>query len=243
MIKTRNPNKLILIQQSFPLRNNRACLPFQIINQNAGFGKLIPSEYLMLSSTTLAYDLLYKKKKAMRAAMLLKRHETSKRVPEAGILLRDQLLSSIKLPQLSCVAFYVPQKSEIDPFPLAQPLLAAGHRLCLPLVTHGQNTLIFRSWNPADMLEPGPLAGILQPLITSTPVDPNIFLIPLLAFDRHGYRLGYGGGYYDRTLAQRRSTGRILAVGLGFSAQEVASVPNGHTDQVLDALVTESGVF
>jgi 5-formyltetrahydrofolate cyclo-ligase len=73
-------------------------------------------------------------------------------------------------------------------------------------------------------------------------VEPSVLIVPLLAFDARGYRLGYGGGFYDRTLEGLRARGPVLAVGFAFAAQEVAEVPTDATDQRLDAVVTERGV-
>jgi 5-formyltetrahydrofolate cyclo-ligase len=100
--------------------------------------------------------------------------------------------------------------------------------------------LRFREWSPgAKMVE-----GAFKALIPEDGVwvEPEVLIVPLLAFDARGYRLGYGGGFYDRTLEGLRARGPVLAVGFAFSAQEVAEVPIDATDQRLDVMVTEKGV-
>jgi 5-formyltetrahydrofolate cyclo-ligase len=81
--------------------------------------------------------------------------------------------------------------------------------------------------------------GTREPPAGTPELPPEVLILPLVAFDRRGYRLGYGGGYYDRTLAVLRRQGRALAVGVGFAAQEVVAVPCGRHDQRLDWIVTE----
>ncbi len=85
--------------------------------------------------------------------------------------------------------------------------------------------------------------GILAPAATVPEVDPDVLLVPLLAFDRAGYRLGYGAGFYDRTLERLRRSKRVTAIGIGFAGQEVDSVPRDQYDQPLDWLVTEQFVL
>jgi 5-formyltetrahydrofolate cyclo-ligase len=85
--------------------------------------------------------------------------------------------------------------------------------------------------------------GILAPAATVPEVDPDVLLVPLLAFDRAGYRLGYGAGFYDRTLERLRRSKRVTAIGIGFAGQEVESVPRDRYDQPLDWLVTENFVL
>ncbi len=112
----------------------------------------------------------------------------------------------------------------------------------LPVVVAPGTPLIFRGWPPGLEMEKGVL-GIWQPPETEGEVSPTTLLVPLLAFDRKGWRLGQGGGYYDRTLTALRRRGAIQAVGIGYSCQEVESVPHERTDARLDWVVTEEGVF
>jgi 5-formyltetrahydrofolate cyclo-ligase len=136
------------------------------------------------------------------------------------------------------LAAYHPVRSELDCLPLLRLLASDGWRLALPAVI-GPAPLIFREWSLSAPLETGPL-GI--PHLSAGPeVIPRVLIVPLLAFDRRGYRLGYGGGYYDRTLAALRLDHAITAIGLAFDEQEVAEVPFGPYDQPLDWILTPSG--
>ena len=134
---------------------------------------------------------------------------------------------------------YWPIGDEFDPRPLMLRLASQGVGLALPAITEKGAPLAFRSWRPGATLKQGPLG-------TSEPEGPvctdavTMILVPLLAFDRRGQRLGYGGGYYDRTLAMLRGrTGFHHAIGLGFAAQRVPQVPAGPMDAPLDAILTE----
>jgi 5-formyltetrahydrofolate cyclo-ligase len=139
------------------------------------------------------------------------------------------------------VAGYWPLGSELDVRPLMIRLAAAGFDLALPVTRTGDLPLEFRRWQLGDALELG-AHGISQPLVTAPVVTPTLLLVPLLAFDADGWRLGYGAGYYDRTLADMRR--RLLetpplAVGVAYAAQEIASLPHHAGDQRLDGVVTE----
>ena len=131
-----------------------------------------------------------------------------------------------------CIAGYWPIRGEIDPRPL---LLALGRPIALPVTGKRGAALAFRLWRPGDKLEPGPF-GLSEP--TGPPAEPDVLLVPLLAYDEWGNRLGYGGGYYDRTIAE---TG-ALAIGAAFAAQQVAGVPVGPGDLPLAGIVTETGL-
>ncbi|MBN4016463.1 5-formyltetrahydrofolate cyclo-ligase [Rhodospirillaceae bacterium AH-315-P19] len=136
------------------------------------------------------------------------------------------------------VGGYWPIGDEIDPRPLLKALDEAGWRCALPVVVKVGSPLCFRAWRPGDALEPGAHA-IPAPLAAAAMVTPTLLLVPLLAFDRSGHRLGYGGGYYDRTLAALRGAGALLAVGLAYAGQELAAVPTAGDDVALDWVVTE----
>jgi 5-formyltetrahydrofolate cyclo-ligase len=119
-------------------------------------------------------------------------------------------------------------------------LAEAGHGLSLPVMEGKGRPLIFRAWTPGD-----PLAevtwGIREPLPAAPVVEPDVVLVPLLAFDHAGHRLGYGGGFYDRTLERLRAAKPVVAIGLAYDEQRVDSVPHHDYDQRLDWVLTPSG--
>ena len=138
------------------------------------------------------------------------------------------------------VSAYSPMGSELDPGPLIRRLQDAGARLALPVVIAKAAPLVFREAGDPALHEPD-AAGIRAPPLSSPVLRPDLVLAPLLAFDASGWRLGYGGGYYDRTLAALRASGPVLVVGLAFALQEVEHVPHGPKDERLDAILTERG--
>ncbi len=140
------------------------------------------------------------------------------------------------------VSGYWPFRSEIDPRPLMARLAAAGARIALPVTPpKGSDApLHFRLWDAVDELRPGHFP-VHEPPTHAKTVEPDLVLVPLLAFDRRGHRLGYGAGHYDRTLARLRALKPVTALGLAFAAQEVDELPAGPHDQRLDGVVTERG--
>jgi 5-formyltetrahydrofolate cyclo-ligase len=137
------------------------------------------------------------------------------------------------------VSGFMPLKSEINPLPLMRQLAGAGARLALPVVAGRGKPLIMRSWQWAAPLVAG-VWGIREPPPEALQVDPDILLVPLLVFDRSGYRIGYGAGYYDLTLTHLRAKKPITAVGIAFAAQEVETVPRTGFDARLDLVLTEN---
>lgn len=131
--------------------------------------------------------------------------------------------------------------TEIDTRPLVDWLLAAGHELLLPVVAAKATPLVFRRWCHGEPLVPGGF-GTSIPAPEAPEMAPEILFVPLLSFDDDGYRLGYGGGFYDRTLEALRAAGDVVAVGIGYAAQRVDRVLRGPHDQRLDWLATDEGV-
>lgn len=136
------------------------------------------------------------------------------------------------------VGGYWPIGDEIDPRVLLSKLDREGCGLALPVVVTETKSLIFRTWRPGYPLESGTY-GIPVPAVPTEALVPELLLVPLLAFDRSGHRLGYGGGYYDRTIRSLREQGSLAAVGLAYAAQEVPIVPREADDEALDWVVTE----
>jgi 5-formyltetrahydrofolate cyclo-ligase len=129
---------------------------------------------------------------------------------------------------------------ELNVWPLLRRLAGAGVPLALPVVAKMGQPLVFRGWAPGDLMNKG-VWDIPEPKADKPMVEPDILLVPLLAFDAHGGRLGYGGGFYDRTLAGLRAMKPIVAIGLAYDEQRVNAVPLLDYDQRLDWVLTPSG--
>lgn len=157
--------------------------------------------------------------------------------PRVGIRLAGHLLSAGLIGPGAVIGGFWPLPGEIDTRALLLALAGRGHRLALPLTPARGAGLSFRRWRPGAPMRPGRF-GTLEPA-DGQAVQPTLLLVPLLAFDRRGGRLGYGGGYYDRTLA----AAAFATIGCGFAVQEVDRVPTETHDHALDAVATEAGVF
>lgn len=131
---------------------------------------------------------------------------------------------------------------ELDCMPLLRRLGEEGLGLALPVVTGKGKPLTFRAWRPDDEMDAG-VWGIPQPKADKAVVAPDILLVPLLAVDRGGWRLGYGGGFYDRSLQALRAQKQVLAIGLAYEEQVVDAVPHLDYDEPLDWVVTPAGAM
>jgi 5-formyltetrahydrofolate cyclo-ligase len=129
---------------------------------------------------------------------------------------------------------------ELNVWPLLRRLHREGFRLALPVMQGKLKPLLFRAWAPGDAMVKA-VWGIPEPKAGKAVLEPDILLVPLLAFDAEGRRLGYGGGFYDRTLAGLRARKSITAVGLAYDEQRVDAVPHLDYDQRLDWVLTPSG--
>lgn len=133
---------------------------------------------------------------------------------------------------------YWPLPGELDLVPLLEACFAQGHKLALPCTPRKGHPLTFRQWTPDDVLKGG-AHGTSEPYPEKPEVLPNLVLVPLLAFTKQGERLGYGGGYYDRTLAALKSEQEVFACGIAYAAQEAATLPVDEYDYPLDGILTE----
>jgi 5-formyltetrahydrofolate cyclo-ligase len=158
------------------------------------------------------------------------------------VAVRDRFLAAVRVAPGAPVSGYWPQPGELDCRPLLLALHRAGHPVGLPVVARRGEPLAFRRWEPERPLVPG-IYGIAVPPPEAAPLVPALVLAPLLAFDAAGYRLGYGGGFYDRTLEKLAAGGNVLAVGVAYAAQEVPAVPRGAHDRRLDWIVTEKAAL
>jgi len=136
------------------------------------------------------------------------------------------------------IAGYWPMAGEVDSRPLLTTLYDIGHQTSLPMVIEPAVPLGFRQWAPDMALDRGRF-GIPVPSASAAELVPDILLVPLVAFDRNGYRLGMGGGFYDRTIAALKALKPIRTIGLAYAAQAVSAVPVDAFDQPLDWIITE----
>jgi 5-formyltetrahydrofolate cyclo-ligase len=140
------------------------------------------------------------------------------------------------------VSGFMPLKSEISPLPLMRKVAAAGAQLALPVVAGRGKPLVMRAYAFGDELAAGQW-GIRQPKPEAPEVAPDILIVPLLAFDRAGHRLGYGAGYYDMTISSLRANKPVTAIGIAYAAQEIDAVPITARDARLDLVLTEREVM
>ncbi len=146
------------------------------------------------------------------------------------------------LPAGTRLSGFMPLKTEINPLPLMRKLADAGVKLALPVVVGRGKPLVMRAFAFGDALASG-VWGIREPKPDAPEVFPDVLLVPLLAFDRRGNRLGFGAGYYDLTITALRARQPILAAGIAFAEQEQTEVPTGPRDARLDLVLTEREVI
>lgn len=195
-----------------------------------------------MPASTLSNDTLAADKAALRREIEAKRGSAHTALQDtAGTAIRDHFLAAAPPATSAVIAGYWPFRTEIDPRPLMLALHALGHRVVLPVAARKAAPLTFRLWGPGATLVKAGLGGLV-PDIGAPELEPDLLLVPMLAFDDAGFRLGYGGGFYDRTLERLRGVKTVRAVGLAYEAQRVPAVPRAVTDQRLDALLTEAGI-
>jgi 5-formyltetrahydrofolate cyclo-ligase len=157
---------------------------------------------------------------------------------EAPARLAEAMLAQHAPPKGAIIAGYWPMGDEMDPRPLMLALASRGHAIALPVTPPRGQPLAFHAWAPGAALRLGPM-GTSEP-VAGEELRPDVLLVPLLAFDRAGRRLGYGGGYYDRTLATLPGA---KAIGIAYAGQEMPEVPAGPQDMRLPLIATEAGVI
>jgi 5-formyltetrahydrofolate cyclo-ligase len=178
------------------------------------------------------------RKQALREEALARR--ASLNTEDAAEAMARNFIAEIPLAPGAVVSAYVAIGDEADPAPLIERLHANGQPIALPRVVRKGEKLTFHRYRPGVKLVPG-VFGLSQPGEDWPEAVPDVLVIPLLAFDRRGQRLGYGAGFYDRTLAALRLSRNIVAVGFAFAGQEVPDVPHHSSDEPLDWIVTERG--
>jgi len=181
-------------------------------------------------------DLIAIKAKARKAAFARRKGAFDTARPgQAGVL--SEILAGYRGVAL---AGYMPIRTEISPINAMSEAAAYGP-VGVPVIREAGQPLWFSAWEPDCDMVAGPFGAFVPAL--GVEIIPEILIVPLVAFDRNGGRLGYGGGFYDRTLEGLRARGPVLAIGYAFEAQEASGLPLEPTDQPLDMIVTENGVI
>ncbi len=188
-------------------------------------------------------EIISRAKAAMRTRILARRSGLGADFRKnAGLSLVRAAATLPELRSRAAIAGFISIRDEIDPAALIGLYHERGHPIGLPVVVAPKQPLLFRQWQPGEPLEKGVFA-VPVPAEDAETLVPGILLVPLAAFDRQGYRLGYGAGFYDRTLTGLRSRGDVISIGVAFDEQEVDAVPHDEYDQRLDWMLTPSGAF
>jgi 5-formyltetrahydrofolate cyclo-ligase len=164
-------------------------------------------------------------------------HEAAARIAARALALVENIIARERL-AAPVVSVYWPIRSELNTRLLIEALCDKGVTVALPVMTAVRRPLRFRAFAPGDNLAKGPF-GLSEPSAVKPLLDPDIVFAPLAAFDRRGYRLGYGGGIYDATLEELRARKRVFAIGLAYACQEAPAIPSEPHDQRLEYLLTE----
>jgi 5-formyltetrahydrofolate cyclo-ligase len=182
------------------------------------------------------------RKSALRASQKVVRKAAAERYGAAAAqALRDHGLAFTGVRSPAAISAFFPIGDELDPMPLLERMMGEGYSVCLPVMEGKGKPLVFRAWKPGDDLATVTW-GIREPLASAPVVEPDIVLAALLAFDDRGYRLGYGGGFYDRTLARLRAIKpSAVVVALAFDELHVDAVPHNDYDERVDWVLTPSG--
>ena len=185
---------------------------------------------------------LFRQKDVLRARLKAERRAANQDRPDAPVHAARNFMASIPLKPGAQIALYHPLDEELDTKPLAEALLEEGFEIGLPVVEKKNAPLVFRRFERGAPLIKGRF-GIMTPEQSAPLFTPEVLVVPLLGFDKSGARIGYGGGFYDRTLEQLRAQGTVLAVGYAYGAQEVDAAPSSSLDQAMDWIVTERRAF
>lgn len=181
-------------------------------------------------------------KAELRARLKAVRAREAAQMPKAGAALANRFPEAL-LPEAGQVmSAYAPFGDEIEPGGVMARARARGAQLALPVVVAKGEPLVFRAWDFGAPLEPG-VWDIPAPPPSAPELEPDVLLVPLLGFDQFGGRLGYGGGFYDRTLRGLRAKKPVVAIGVAYEAQRLFEVPTGPQDEPLDWIVTEAAAY
>jgi len=178
-------------------------------------------------------------KESLRKEALERRATLKPLIGDLSRRLAEMFVASIPIPSGAIVSAYAAIGEEADPAPLLAMLRERGYGDALPRVVGRGKPLDFHLYEAGAKLVPGGF-GLSEPSRDWLKVEPDVLAVPLLAFDSRGYRVGYGAGFYDRTLAKLRVSKKVLAAGFAFAVQEFDRVPHDEKDERLDWIVTEA---
>ncbi len=177
-------------------------------------------------------------KERLRSEMLTRRDALDESVrDQAADRIAKYALDLPEFRNITPVGAYWPIRSEVDPRPLMEELIARGQDVALSQILHPH--LSWRLWEPGDMLVKGGF-GVREPGPDAPEVFPKALLVPLVAFDRRGGRIGYGEGHFDRAIAALEAQHPVLTIGLAYAVQEIDEVPVEPHDRLLDVIITEA---
>ncbi len=188
---------------------------------------------MIAEKTSLDKSILREKALLARAGLNIKQKKAAEKKAA------NNFLNYISLEKNQIIAVYYPINNEINCLGLVENLREKNYKICLPVVIKKDAPMVFRLWQKGDKLTPD-LTKTLAPNTNATKINPDIIIMPLVAFDKNGARLGYGKGYYDRTIANMKN--KPLLVGYAFSIQELDKIKQDVYDVPLDYIVSEDGV-
>ena len=178
-------------------------------------------------------------KQAVRKAAMAVRKRTHMAASGAGEAAAKHVLAWLEsVPEVRSVSGYMPIHTELDILPLMQALHARGYAVSVPVIVGKAQPLRFRAWTPDAVMVDGPFGA--QVPESGAWVRPNLLLCPMLAFDSTGQRMGYGGGFYDRTIA---ALSPVRALGYAYAGQQAENLPHEETDMPLEGVATENGII
>jgi 5-formyltetrahydrofolate cyclo-ligase len=179
-------------------------------------------------------------KQEIRGRALVRRAQLKGSIADLSLRLAENFLAAIPLKDGAVVSAYTAIGEEADPAALLGLLRKRGHSIVLPRVAGRGKALDFHLYEQGAQLVPGGF-GLSEPSKDWPKADPDVLIVPLLAIDAKGYRIGYGAGFYDRTLAKLRASREVMAVGFAFAEQLFEDLPHDAHDEKLDWLVTQDG--
>ncbi len=187
--------------------------------------------------------MLNKQKEDLRILCTKRRHTLNMDDKNLSFKLIKNISEIKELKKVKIIASYVPIKTEISVEPLNNYLISIGKKICLPVIFNNNKFLIFRSYDKKNFLKKGKF-GIPEPDENREEIIPELILTPCLAFDQLGYRLGYGGGYYDRTFMRLRKLDHaFISVAVAYEGQKIKKVTRDHNDQKIDYILTEKNLY